>query len=499
MPTLGGTLLQNARRVPDRETIVDRDRRFTWAGLAEAALEVAGVLEALGLRPGHRLAVLAPNSAEHVIAQYAALLLGAVVVPLNARFAAPEIEVVLQDSDASLVVVDRGDRLPAGVTVRSVSLTELVHGALAETTRPIPDDRAEPRGDAYLTYTSGTTGRPKGVLVDHDRAIWAGLSQVTSLGMSDGERYLHLSPFHHSGGVVFLSAVTLLGGTHVIGPPFEPGAVLKVLDEEQIQTFLGVPTMYQQLLRHPDIERRDLSRLRRAVFGAAAMPESALRELLARFPTVEFSQLCGQTEAGPTGLFSTTTQLRERPDATGHQPQPFLEHRIVTVDGRDAAPGEIGELLFRGPAVMKRYWNAPEATAETLRDGWLHTGDLFRVDPDGALVLVDRLKDLIITGGQNVYSAEGEQAVAGHPAVGDCAVLGRPHPEWGATVVAVVDPLPGETVTLDELREHCATRLSSYKVPRDLVLATIPRNASGKAQKHLLRAAVAGREEGAPP
>jgi fatty-acyl-CoA synthase/feruloyl-CoA synthase len=305
--------------------------------------------------------------------------------------------------------------------------------------------------------------------------------------MRDGDRYLHLSPFYHSGGVVFRTATTLLGGAHVIGGAFEPAATLALLEAEHITAFLGVPTMYQQLLAHPDIGRRDLSRLRIAVFGAAAMPAATIEELLTRLPGVDLFQMCGQTEAGPTGLYSTTEQLRERPDSTGHLSQPFLEHRVVRADGSPAEAGEVGELLFRGEAVMKGYWGRPDSTAEAMEDGWLHTGDLFRSDSDGALVLVDRLKDMIISGGQNVYSAEVEQAIRAHPAVLDCAVVGRPHDLYGATVVAAVQLRDGASLSLDELRGFCEPRLAHYKIPRDLnVLETLPRNGAGKLQKHCI-------------
>jgi fatty-acyl-CoA synthase/feruloyl-CoA synthase len=352
----------------------------------------------------------------------------------------------------------------------------------------VTTDAAAESDDAYILYTSGTTGRPKGVLLDHHRAVWAALAQVTSLGMRDGERYLHLSPLYHSGGVVFTSAVTLLGGTNVLLGAFDPGRLLETVEQERVTTLLGVPTMYEFLLRHPAVGTRDLSSWRIGVFGAAPMAAETIETLVATFPHVAFFQQCGQTEAGPTGPYSTAEQVRAEPDSSGHLAQPFVEFRVVGEDGAEVTEvGGVGELLFRGEPVMKGYWRDPEATAETVRDGWLRTGDLLRKGTDGAWKLVDRLKDVILTGGRNVYSAEVEQALRSHPAVADCAVVGRPNADWGDTIVAVVTPGDGLTPTLEELREHCRPLIADYKLPRELVLAAVPRNATGKLQKHLVR------------
>jgi len=214
------------------------------------------------------------------------------------------------------------------------------------------------------------------------------------------------------------------------------------------------------------------------------MPASAVEELLTRLPGLELTQLCGQTEAGPGGIYSTHEQVRERPDASGRQALMFTEARVLDESGRAPAPGEIGELLLRGETVMKGYWNKPEETAEVLRDGWLHTGDLVRVDADGYLTLVDRLKNMIITGGRNVYCVEVENALAAHPGVLDCAVIGRPHPIYGESIVAVITARPGMEVTLESIRAVCAGRIAPYKIPHDILLGPIPRNASGKILKH---------------
>jgi fatty-acyl-CoA synthase len=496
MPTMGGIALSNGRRVGDREAVVVGGARWNWRDLNRDVAGVAGELEYLGLGKGDRIAILCGNSVEFLIATYAALRLGAIVVPVNTRLAPPEVAYVLSDSGSAMLVHGTDEaalamtagRLVDGVLLASLGPSrnhpDLLTAANGE---PVDEDRARESDDAYILYTSGTTGKPKGSLMDHHRAVWAAMAQIVSLGLRDGDRYLHIAPMHHSGGMTYLNAITLLGGTHVVVPKFDARSVLETVEKERVNLLFGVPTMYQQILRQSDLWSRALPTWRVGVFGAAPMPATAVEQLLSTFPHVDFFQQCGQTEAGPTGIYSTMEQVRSRPDSSGHLAQPFMEARVVDPDGRDTPVGQVGELVLRGEAVTKGYWRNPSATAEAIRGGWLHTGDLMEVNPDGAMRLVDRLKDVIITGGRNVYSAEVEQAIAEHPDVADVAVIGLPNPEWGSTVVAFVNPVESADLSADTVREHCRSLIADYKVPREVFFGPVPRNASGKLQKHLLR------------
>ncbi|MFE3059914.1 class I adenylate-forming enzyme family protein, partial [Nocardia sp. NPDC059239] len=415
------------------------------------------------------------------------------------RLAAPEIAHVLADSAPRVLVYAAALRDVVETACTGATATPCLFGLdgdgehsnlltagdeLAAVTR----DRSVESDDAFITYTSGTTGRPKGVLIDHHRAVWAAMAQIVSLGLRDGDRYLHLPPLYHAGGAVFLNATTLLGGTNVLVDRFEPDAVLDAIDQFGVTALLAVPTMYRFMLRHNELAQRDLSTWRIGVFGAAPMPERTVEALLDAFPSVEFFQQCGQTEAGPSGIYSTMAQVRSQPDSSGHLAQPFITARVIDDLGRDVETGAVGELILAGEPIMKGYWGRPAETREALISGWLYTGDLVEVMDDGGMRVVDRRKDVILSGGRNIYSAEVEQALAGHPAVADCAVVGVPHPDWGETVVAVVDPVDGARPTLEELRDHCAGLIADYKLPRRLVLGPVPRNAAGKIPKHTVRA-----------
>lgn len=512
MPTIAGTLRSTARRTPEATALKFGATSYTYRELDNAVDRTANALAALGLAKGDRFALIAGNSDSFVIACYAALRLGAIVVPANPASAPPELRYLLEDSGATIVAIDpalaatvevlRDGGLPATVqeVVALAEVSGFVNlGTLAADTaanEPPPDTVSE-FDDALILYTSGTTGYPKGALFDHHRSLWAGNICVAICGMRDGDRFLHVAPLYHAAQLcVMLIPGTMLGVTHVVHTEFDPAAVLDTLEAERITMFFGVPTMFQMLLRLPELAERDLSAWRTGLFGAAPMPASAVERLVATLPQVAFVQLCGQTEGGPGGIYCNVEQVRARPDASGRQTGPCTEARVVDPDGNPIEPGGVGELILRGESVMKRYWNKPAATAETLRAGWLHTGDLVEVDADGYMTVVDRLKDMIITGGRNVYSVEVENALAAHPDVDDVAVIARPHPDYGESIVAVLAVRGGETVTLDDVRTFCRGRIADYKIPHDVRIGSIPRNPSGKILKHRLREAHVGAQPG---
>lgn len=502
MPSISALVRSAAVRVPDREALIHDATRLTYAQLDTEIEAAATRIAAAGIRRGDRFAIVGPNCAEWIVAFFAGLRAGAIVVPVNAKLAVPELAHVLADSGAALIAIHDSLRTTVERAAGDARLITLGDGS------DEPGLRAGPVGpplpfaahdigesdDAIIMYTSGTTGRPKGVLLDHHRAVWAAHAEIASLGLRDGERYLHLAPLYHSGGVVYLVTQTLLSGTHVVLGEFDAQGIVDTVERERCSYFLGVPTMFAWLLKVPGIAERDLSSWRLGVFGAAPMPRATLDAMIAAFPDVELVQLCGQTEAGPGGIYATAEQVRGRPDATGRQAMVFYESRVVDPSGADVPDGGTGEIVLRGPGVMKGYWNQPEATAETIRDGWLHTGDLAQLDADGFMTIVDRLKDMVITGGQNVYSIEVETALVRHPGVAECAVVGRQHEEYGESIVAVIVPADGHAApTCAELRVFAAEMLARYKLPHDVVVVPeLPRNPGGKVLKHELRATVAG-------
>ena len=494
MPSIPDTLRTTAARCPDREALVFGTRRRTYRELHQEVERTAAALAARGISPGDRVLLMSPNSDAFVIAAYAVLRTGAILVPANPRNAPPELAHLVTDSGASAVIyapelagVAGPGIAQSGMSPRLMTLPELAELAAGE--HPAVAHAPAESDDALLLYTSGTTGAPKGALFDHHRILWVAVNATGTVGYRDGDRTLHVAPLYHAAQLcVVLFPATVLAMTHVVVPQFDPAEVADLIERERISVFLGVPTMYQFLLRLPDFAGRDFPAWRTGIFGAAPMPADSVRALIAALPRVELYQLCGQTEGGPGGIYAGPEDVRARPDASGRYALPNTEARVVTAEGADVAPGQVGELVLRGETIMKCYWNRPEATAETIRDGWLHTGDLAVLDADGYITLVDRLKDLIITGGRNVYSIEVENALAGHPGVLDVAVIGVPHPDYGESILAVIVPAAGAEPTLESLRAWARERIADYKAPHAVVVHAIPRNPSGKIQKHLLRA-----------
>ncbi|CAM3715653.1 class I adenylate-forming enzyme family protein [Alicyclobacillus pomorum] len=504
MPSIGQILERNARRVPDRTALVFEDKRYTYADLDATVNRAAHAIARLGVHKGDRVALMSPNSDHFIIAYYALLKLGTIVVPTNVRLTAPELAYQLEDSGARLILYDPSlvtvvQSATESTDVQSFCLSphddrpNLSTALLCENPEP-PEVLVREEDDAQILYTSGTTGRPKGVLLDHHRVIWTGLNISIGVGLREGDSLLHVAPLYHSAELdLFLMGGTYMAATHVVLREFHPTKVLKMLASHRITAFFGVPTMYQFMLREPLLQQLDLSAWRVGMFGAAPMPPSTVTALSEALPHLVLYNLAGLTEMGPGGVFLGGEELRRHPGAAG---RPILntEARVVNPAFKDVAPGEVGELVLRGETLMKGYWNNPEATRQAIRDGWLLTGDLATVDEHGLITLVDRKKDMIITGGMNVYSVEVENAVLTHPSVADCAVIGVPHPDYGETVTAIVHLHPGATLTLKGLREHCQPLIADYKIPRKLLLRPIPRNASGKVLKYQLRQEFAGAE-----
>lgn len=492
-------LERNVRRVPNREALIFGERRLTYAQLDAAVNRTAWVLKRLGLEKGDRVGLMSPNTDQFVIVFYAILKLGAVVVPINPRLAPLELAYQLTDSGSKVLVFDPQLELAVGkmsqqdVPTRHYLATLPCNGfedvatlASNESAEPL-DISVSEEDNAQILYTSGTTGLPKGVLLDHHAIIWTGTSISLGVGIREGDRLLHVAPLYHSAELnLFLMAGTLQGCTHVVLPAFEPAEVLKSLESEHISVFFGVPTMYQFLLRQPDLAEYDLDSWRIGMYGAALMPPSVVKELVASLSGVQLFNLCGLTEMGPGGIYLLPHEQMSKLGAGG-KPLVNTEARVVDAEMRDVAPGQVGEWILRGETMMKGYWNQPETTAETIRDGWLFTGDLASIDAEGYITLVDRKKDMIITGGMNVYSVEVENAVQSHPAVADCAAIGIPHPDFGETVAILATLRDGQDLTLEQLRNHCLTLIADYKVPRQLFLGAVPRNPSGKILKYQIR------------
>jgi acyl-CoA synthetase (AMP-forming)/AMP-acid ligase II len=447
------------------------------------------------------------NSIEVVEAYLAAARIGAICVPINFRLVADEVAFIVANSGAVALVVDPqlADVAKAARAQAPQLATFIVAGdpgaagddaesyedVLAAATPPPPVDVSE-HDPAFIMYTSGTTGRPKGAVLTHFNLLMNTMNMVAAMGFSDDDRrWLSGLPLFHIGGLNGILPYLLLGGTSVILPSgqFDAAEVVDMLERERISACYFVPTQWQAICAVPDLRERDLSALRRISWGASVAPPSVLQAMAEAFPGVPNYNAFGQTE-----MSSVTCVLRGE-DAIrkmGSVGTPIVNVEVAVVDDdmKPVAQGDVGEIVYRGPTVMQGYWDNPEATAEAFRGGWFHSGDLVREDADGFLYVVDRKKDMIISGGENIYCAEVEAVIDGHPGVREVAVIGRPDPKWVEVPVAIVVPNdPEAPPTKAEIVEWCRARMASYKKPADvLVVEALPRNASGKVLKTQLRA-----------
>ena len=474
--------LEVARAYGDREAVVDGPIRLRHDALAQHAVAAAGRLRELGVAPGDRVAILLPNGWEYVAGYLGIQLAGAVAVPVNTRFTASEIEHVLADSGSQIVLTN------APLVKGAVDVGEIVAAPSREVDLDTLDPSVLPgllrRGDdvAQLLYTSGTTGKPKGAMQTHVNVLFNAVSVRSQAGAAPGERTLIAAPLFHATGLVsqlvgFLAA----GGCCVLMPAFRAEGALRLLVEERITVFAGVAAMLRLMLT---VDAPDLPALRLFVMGGAPVPETFPAEMAVRMPKLVLGNVWGLTEATSMVTYTDAGDYLARPWSVGRA-VPGVEIGISLDGGPPADLRDVaGELCIRGPIVTAGYWGNPEATAASYVDGWLHTGDVGSIDADGYVRVLDRLKDMIIRGGENIYSLEVENALSAHPDVAEVAVVGVPDPIFDERVRAVVVPRPGSSPTVASVREHAATVLADFKVPAEVrFVVELPRNPSGKVLK----------------
>ncbi|CAN7621068.1 AMP-binding protein [Variovorax sp. LjRoot84] len=489
------------QRDPDKTTLTHLGeagtRRHTHAQLVKGVALHAAALTKRGIGRGDRVALLAPNSDRLVRAILACWWLGAVACPLNIRWSTPELAHALQDSETSLLLVD--ETLLAHAPQGGPALVPL--GALEEEGArldPLADTRTGGDALAAILYTGGTTGRSKGVMLSHANFWTASIARAAELNNAPDSVSLLVAPLFHVAGLGRLVGQLIAGGHCVTMAQFRPASVIEAIAEHRIGDIIVVPTMLQALLEDPSFAPERVRSLNRIAFGAAPMPPDLLDRALAAWPHAEFFQAYGLTETAGAVCINLPANHRPEARALGRLNsvgRAGLGAEIIVADesGRELPRGEVGEVLARGPMIMQGYWRNPEATANALRDGWLHTGDAGRMLPDGHLFIVDRLKDMIITGGENVYCAEVEAALRSHPQVLHAAVIGLPDPRWGEAVHAAVVMAGDAGVSADELRAWCRERLAGYKCPRGIsFLRELPLSAAGKVLKNVLREQLRG-------
>ena len=486
--TVGALLLDAARWWPDADSLVEDDTVVSHAEEAAAARRVAHRLQARGVRPGDRVALALPNGWRYAVAYGGVQLAGAVAVLVNTRFTPPEIEYVLADSGASFTVVDAETAVRVPLVCPQWDVDELT--AAGPEAGELPGLAAAGGDVANILYTSGTTGAPKGAMQTHDNVVFNAGTCGTVMGASPADRTLVIAPMFHATGIVSqLVGFGAHGAARVFQPRFTAAGMRAALIQHRITFFAGVTAMIQLMVADPAFDPADLPALRTVCFGGAPVPEAFLEEATERLPTVTFANVWGLTEATSIVTCALGQEWLDRPWTVG-RPVPGVEVAVAVGEQRLPAgdPGAVGELCVRGPLVTAGYWHRPEASAETFQeDGWLRTGDIGRVDVDGYVQVLDRIKDMIIRGGENIYSLEVEAVLARHPAVADVAVVGVPDEVMGERVRAAVVLRPGHSLSLEALRGWAGTQLADYKLPVELVpLEELPRNPNGKILKRRL-------------
>jgi fatty-acyl-CoA synthase len=495
-----GVLSHHAEHTPEKVVTRFEGGTTTYAEMAERAAGLAAGLGERGVGGGDVVALLSFNRPEFLETVFAANYLGAIVMPINWRLAAPEVRYILEHSEARALVcddslVDLADAAATGIGVPLVRVC--MSGTALDGWTTIDDVVTAPTAPAAgvagddvhrLMYTSGTTGRPKGVMITHANLAWKNLAHIVEFGFTNSDLGLACGPLYHVGALdLTTTSLIAAGATTILHRSFDAATVVDELERSRVTTVWLAPAMVNAILALPDIDQRDLSSVRLVVNGGEKMPIPLIERLQRTFPSAWFADAYGLTETVSGDTFLDRDSIITKLGSVG-RPCLYLELDIWDDHGASVAPDERGEIVMRGPKVFKGYWRDPDATANAFTGGWFHTGDIGIRDRDGYLFIVDRLKDMIVSGGENIASSEVERVLYEHEAVLEAAVVGRPDERWGEVPVAFVVVGPGSTATAEALLEHCRARLARYKVPRDITfLDLLPRNPSGKVLKRELR------------
>ena len=502
--------LRQARQfAPDKAATVFHDRVRTWREIHDRVAKLARALVELGADKGERFAVLGLNTDRYLEIYFAGWWSGAVVVPMNTRWNVKENVYALNDSEPVLLMVDDHfvDQVPQ-ILDEVDCLKHVVHfgeqptpegmlsyeGLLAQAA-PLDDRQCTGDDLAGIFYTGGTTGFPKGVMLSHENMYISSLGGIARAEMDPKYVFLHHAPMFHMADAAMVTMVTMGQGTHAIIEGFEPKATLEAIERHRVTHALFIPAMLGLTLNSPEFERHDLSSLTRISYGASPMPVALLLDVSQRLPGIELWQGYGQTELAPLAtILMPDDHVMEGPGSerlrSAGRALPHCEVEVVDEDLQPLPSGEVGQIRVRGGNGMVGYWNLPELTAETIVDGWVLTGDAGYLDDEGFLFLVDRVKDMIISGGENVYSVEVENVLMNHGSLAQCAVIGIPHDIWVEQVHAVVVPKPGMDVTEQELIDYCHEYIAGYKCPRSVEFRhePLPLSGAGKVLKRQLRA-----------
>ena len=499
-------LIERASRLnPNGIATRYKDRQYDWTELQSRIARLGAALAELPFDEADRVAILSLNSDRFYEALFAIPWAGYCVVPLNTRWALPENEYAINDSDTRVLLFDDAFLDQAESLLQKCKNLDVAiymgegecptwassYEDMIDVHQPIA---ASSRGDddmAGIFYTGGTTGFPKGVMQSH-KAIWA--SALGLLPNSEMERssvYLHVAPMFHMADFAGTMNTTICCGANIIHQSFDPSQVLASIAEEKITHVLMVPAMLKMVLGHPDAATADVSSLECLLYGASPMPAASLQECMSLWPNVGLVQAYGQTELAPIVSSLSKQAHREGGEKlkSAGRPTSISDVRLVDEQGNECPLGSSGEIVVKGPHAMIGYWKKPEETAKALRDGWVYTGDAGVFDADGYLYIVDRVKDMVVTGGENVFTTEVENAVISHDAVFDVAVIGVPHEEWGEAVHAIVILQPGKNAAEAELIEHCRAQIAGYKLPKTISFReqAMPLSGAGKVLKTELR------------